>query len=180
MLGLLFLAALPVVQPLPNQPLQHVDLQRYMGQWHEIAHMPHFFQRKCTDNVTATYSMQEDGRVRVHNQCREKSGKIASVVGQARQKGERQGALEVLFAPKILSFIPMIWGDYWILEVDEEYQWAVVGGPKQNLLWILSRTPQMNESTFDTLTERARRRGYDTSKLIQMSPIVADVEASED
>lgn len=163
----------------PNRPLSTIDLERYMGLWHEIAHLPSIFQRQCEDNVTANYELKENGRVRVHNQCRTRSGEVTGVVGEARAAGGPQGALKVRFAPKFLSFIPMVWADYWILEVCDDYKWALVGGPDRSNLWILSRTPKMDEHTFQDLRDRAKQRGYDVSKLIVMAPLISDAVASE-
>jgi len=165
--------------PIPNLPLERVDIGRYMGVWHEIAHLPSIFQRKCKRDVTATYTLQADGRVRVHNQCRKADGEMASAVGEARTVDWRDGALKVRFAPKFLSFLPMVWGDYWILDIDRNYQWALVGGPDCRYLWILSRTPEMASATFENLKERARHRGYDVSKLILMAPIIDETLSDE-
>lgn len=151
--------------PLPNRAVDTLDLQRYSGQWHEIAHLPMFFQRKCIDTITATYTPQPDGTIEVRNACRTKDGTMDASIGAARTVAGKPGQLEVRFAPRWLSWLPMVWADYWVIDLDPDYQWAVVGGPSQKYLWILSRTPTMERSLFQQIKSDAQRRGYPVEKL---------------
>lgn len=151
--------------PLPNRAVDTLDLQRYSGQWHEIAHLPMFFQRKCIDTIIATYTPQPDGSIEVRNACRTKDGTMDESIGTARTVAGQPGQLEVRFAPQWLSWLPMVWADYWIIDLDPDYQWAVVGGPSQKYLWILSRTPTMDRSLFERIKADAQRRGYAVEKL---------------
>ncbi len=152
---------------LPNTPVPALDLQHYAGTWHEIAHLPLFFQRNCAANTTATYTVRPDGRVSVRNACVTAEGKPLVSEGVARPVPGQPGALQVRFAPAWLGWLPMVWADYWVVELDPEYRWAVVGGPSRKYLWILSRTPTMPRDQFDALRERAARRGYPVERLIQ-------------
>lgn len=156
---------------LPNRPVKTLDLQRYAGQWHEIAHLPMFFQRKCVDNITATYTPEPDGTVKVHNACRTKDGSVDASDGVARRVDGQSGALKVRFAPAWLSWIPVVWADYWVVELDPEYQWAVVGTPGRKYLWVLSRRPTMKRKLFEQIKARALGREYPVEKLVIAAPL---------
>lgn len=153
--------------PAPNTSVPALDLQRYSGQWHEIAHLPLFFQRNCVADITATYTPLPDGRMQVRNACAQRDGERKVSEAIARPVAGEPGQLEVRFAPAWLGWLPMVWGDYWVIELDPEYRWAMVGGPSLKYLWILSRTPVMPRAQFDALRERAARRGYPVERLIQ-------------
>lgn len=157
-------------EPLPNRPVPQLDLDRYLGQWHEIAHLPMFFQRKCIDTITATYTKRPDGTVNVHNACRTADGMDASD-GVARRMDDQSGALKVRFAPAWLGWLPMVWADYWVVELDPDYRWAVVGSPSRKYLWVLSREPRMDAATFRGIRERAAARGYPVDKLVMAAPL---------
>ena len=154
-----------------NRPVDQLDLQRYTGTWHEIAHLPMFFQRQCVDRITATYTKLPDGNIEVRNACRTRNGAMDESVGVARPVEGSPGALQVRFAPRWLSWLPMVWADYWVVDLDPGYQWAVVGGPSRKYLWILSREPRMDRATFDRLTRRAADRGYSIEKLVMAAPV---------
>lgn len=156
---------------LPNRPVNAVDLDRYAGQWHEIAHLPMFFQRKCVDNITATYTPNPDGTIKVHNACRSKDGSMDASDGVAKKVPGQSGALKVRFAPAWLSWIPAVWADYWIVELDPDYQWAVVGSPSRKYMWVLSRTPAMKRGLFEQIKARADQRGYPVGKLVMAAPL---------
>jgi apolipoprotein D and lipocalin family protein len=109
-------APLPPLQTVPS-----VDVPRYMGTWHEIAKYPNWFQRKCASSTQATYSLKNNGRVQVLNRCKTDKGDWIDAQGEARQIGGPTSAqLKVRFAPEWLSFIPLVWGDYWIIELDPD------------------------------------------------------------
>jgi apolipoprotein D and lipocalin family protein len=156
---------------LPNEPVRTLDLTRYAGQWHEIAHLPMFFQRKCVDTITATYTANSDGTIGVHNACRKNDGEMDASDGLAKRVDGQPGALKVRFAPAWLAWIPMVWADYWVVDLDANYQWAVVGGPSRKYLWILSRKPEMDHQLFRKLVDRARQRGYSVDKLLMAAPV---------
>lgn len=152
--------------PLPNASVAALDLQRYSGQWHEIAHLPMFFQRKCVANITATYTPRVDGTVGVRNACDEKGGKRSVSEGTARTVAGHAGRLKVRFVPGWLGWAPMVWADYWVVDLDPEYRWAVVGGPDRKYLWILSRAPTMQWAEYEAIRARAAQRGYPVDKLV--------------
>lgn len=154
-----------VAQLLPNAPVPALDLTRYSGEWHEIARFEQWFQRKCERDVSATYTLHPDGTIGVLNRCRTRDGTLAEAEGVARQAGA-PGALEVSFAPAWLAWLPWVWGDYWIIDLDPDYRWALVGGPSRDYLWILSRSPTLDAATMSAMVESARARGYDVARLI--------------
>ena len=155
----------------PNAPVADLDLERYAGQWHEIAHLPMFFQRQCVDRITATYTRQPDGTIEVRNACRTKDGDMDESTGVARPVDGRPGALQVRFAPGFLSWLPMVWADYWVVDLDPAYRWAVVGGPSRKYLWVLSREPSMERAQFEQITARARAKGYPVDRLVMAAPL---------
>lgn len=146
-----------------------VDLERYSGVWYEIARLPNRFQEKCAGDVTATYTLLDDGQIRVMNRCKKEDGSFAEANGRARLASEDgpTSKLKVRFAPAFLSFLPFVWGDYWILDLDPDYTRAVVGDPDRTYLWILSRSPEMEEKVVETILNRVRQLGYDVSGLIR-------------
>jgi apolipoprotein D and lipocalin family protein len=153
------------VDPLPTQ--DWVDLARYAGRWYEIARLPNRFQEQCAGDVAATYTVLPGGRVRVVNECRKRDGQTTRVEGVARRADEKgpPSRLKVRFAPAVLSFLPLVWGDYWILELDRDYRYAVVGDPSRKYLWILSRTPVMDAAAYESLVAAASRLGFETARL---------------
>jgi len=150
----------------PVRAAARVDLQRYAGDWSEVARFPNRFQRRCVGEVRARYTIRTDGRLDVLNQCRTKNGSI-DARGVARVVDAVSSAkLKVRFAPAAFSLLPVVWGDYWILGVAEDYSWAVVGSPDRNYLWILARTPELPPPAFAAAIAVARANGFDTAGLV--------------
>lgn len=151
----------------PLATITSLDVPRYMGRWYEIAKFPNRFQRDCVSNTSATYSVLPDGKLKVVNRCRQTDGSDKSADGVARQVGGATSPkLEVRFAPALLSFIPMVWGDYWIIDLDPNYQLAAVGDRKGEYLWVLSRTPTVEKASYDALVGRLAAQGLDVGKLV--------------
>jgi apolipoprotein D and lipocalin family protein len=147
-------------------PISKLDVPRYMGTWYEIAKYPNRFQKDCAGFTTATYTLQPDKTVQVANRCRRADGTPDTAIGSARQLGNATSAtLKVRFAPRWLSFLPMVWGDYWVIDLDPAYQLAAVSDPKREYLWILARTPTVPHDTYEALLDRLQREGFDLSKL---------------
>ncbi|MBP6626130.1 MAG: lipocalin family protein [Arenimonas sp.] len=166
MLPLLLLFAGPALAQPPLQAVPELDLARYAGNWHEIARLPMYFQRNCASNTTATYTPREDGKLSVRNACLKADGSRMVSEGVARLAGTGPGKLEVRFAPDWLSALSFVWADYWVIALDADYRWAIVGEPGREYLWILSREPAMDAETLDGLKARARMLGYDLAELI--------------
>jgi apolipoprotein D and lipocalin family protein len=152
-------APTPAKQP-PLETVTHVDLSRYTGTWYEIASFPQRFQKGCT-STTATYTLRPDGRLEVLNRCARDSlnGRVTVARGRARVVDPKTNAkLKV-------SFFRPFWGDYWIIDLGRDYEYAVVGHPSRKYLWILSRTPAMPSSVYEGILGRLRTQGYDVSRL---------------
>ena len=150
----------------PLATIASLDVPRYMGTWYEIAKFPNRFQRKCVGFTTATYSARPDGKVDVVNRCRRADGADEVANGVARQPGgPGSPKLEVRFAPVILSFIPLVWGEHWVVDLDANYQLAAVSERKREYLWILSRTPTVDKASYDALLARLAAQGLDVGKL---------------
>ena len=145
----------------------HVDLDRYAGQWHEIARLPNRFQNDCVGDVTANYVLRTDGKLDVTNRCRTKAGQMIEAKGLAKHVGGGQpkSVLKVRFAPSFLSFLPQVWGDYQILALAPDYSYAAVGSPDLSYLWILSRSPTMASETYRKLIEDMRSQGFSVERL---------------
>ena len=142
-----------------------VDLDRYVGDWFEIARYPNRFQRTCLGDVRASYTRRPDGRLDVVNRCRADDGWIEAR-GVARVVDDRTfSRLKVRFAPVWLSFVPFVWGDYWIIGLADDYSWAVVGSPDRDYLWILARTPRLDDQRAAAARAAARSSGFDLDRL---------------
>jgi apolipoprotein D and lipocalin family protein len=149
----------------PSSPLEtvsHVDLNRYMGVWYEIARYPNSFQKGCVGSK-ATYTLLDNGKVSVLNECYDGSwsGKLRSAKGKAWVIDKATNAkLKV-------SFFWFFAGDYWIIDIADDYSYVVVGHPQRKYLWILSRNKTMEEDTYEGILRRLVEIHYDTSKLIK-------------
>jgi apolipoprotein D and lipocalin family protein len=143
-----------------------LDVPRYLGTWYEIARFPNWFQKKCVSNTKAVYTAKPDGNLRVLNSCKTAGGETSEAEGLARQIGAKDSAkLEVRFAPEWLSFLPLVWGDYWVIDLDSQYQVAAVSDPKREYLWVLSRTPQLDPKVYADLLQRLKQQQFDIQKL---------------
>ena len=155
----------------PLTTVASVDVPRYMGTWYEIAKYPNWFQKKCASSTSATYSLQADGQVQVLNRCKTTSGEWSEALGKARQLGRANSPrLQVRFAPAWLSFLPMVWGNYWIIDLDPQYQWVVVSEPGREYLWILSRTPELPAATYQSLLDKLAANGFDLQRIQLSAP----------
>jgi apolipoprotein D and lipocalin family protein len=139
-----------------------VELEKYLGKWYEIARLPAKFQEGCSE-TTATYALSKDGSVSVFNEC-VRNGKIKRAKGKAKIVDKVTGA-----KLKVTFFWPF-YGDYWIIKLGNEYEYSVVGTPDRKYLWILNRTPQMDETLFSQLTEFAKSKGFEVENLIRTTP----------
>ena len=136
-----------------------VDLQRYGGKWYEIARYPNKSQNRCAGNTTVTYNFKPDGEAQVVNRCMTKDGKIDDATGTAKIVDTQTNAkLKGSFA--WFSSAP-----YWVIDLDENYQYAVVGNPDRKHLWILSRTPEIKDSIYQNILRKIEIAGYNPAKL---------------
>ena len=156
-------ALLAACSTTPHPPLptvQAVDLGRYYGTWYEIARLPNSFQARCASNTQALYR-PEGTEVAVVNRCRTADNAIKQADGIARVVAGSHGAkLRV-------SFFRPFYGDYWILALDTDYRWALVGEPGRKYAWILARQPKLDEATLEALLNRAAALGFDRQAFLR-------------
>ena len=145
--------------------ISHLDLTRYLGRWFEIARLPMRHEPANATDITATYSLDEQGAIRVQNRMR-LDGEVEESIGQAKPVDESNSKLEVTFLPAGLRWIPFTKGDYWVLKLDDAYSVSLVGSPDRKYLWLLHRSPQMDIATRDEWLQYARMRGYDLDDVI--------------
>jgi apolipoprotein D and lipocalin family protein len=146
--------------------VDRVDLDRYIGLWYEIAKIPNPFQKMCTGNTTARYTLRKDGRIDVQNRCMKKDGTFTEANGIAKVVDKRSNAkLKVSFV-RLLG-LSLFWGDYWIIGLDEDYRYAIVGEPARKYGWILSRTPEFSPEQWEAANQILRDRGYDPKTFIK-------------
>ena len=140
-----------------------VDLVRYSGTWYEISKIPNSFQDHCIKNTTANYKINEDGDIIVTNKCVDEDGEVDDAKGLARIVDTKTNSkLEVSFVS--LFGWQLFWGDYWILGLDEEYQYVCVGTPSRKYGWILSRESKINEIDLEKCYQIFEKNGYDRTK----------------
>jgi apolipoprotein D and lipocalin family protein len=152
--------------PGPLATIASLDVPRYMGTWYEIAKYPNRFQKKCVADTKADYQLQANGTVKVTNRCRQQDGLMDEAVGEARQIGVATSpTLQVRFAPVWLTWLPLVWGDYWVIDLDAGYQLVAVSEPKREYLWLLSRTPTVSAEAYDALLGRLKAQGFDLTRL---------------
>ncbi|HVJ37408.1 MAG TPA: lipocalin family protein [Stenotrophomonas sp.] len=142
-----------------------LDLSRYLGTWYEIARLPMRHEPADGTDVSAHYSLDEDGKVRVQNRCRV-NGEVEESIGQATPVDAGNSRLEVTFLPEGLRWIPFTKGDYWVLKLDPEYRFALVGTPNREFLWLLAREPRIDPAVRQAYLAEATRQGFDLSRLI--------------
>jgi apolipoprotein D and lipocalin family protein len=150
----------------PLKTVPSVDLRRYSGKWYEIARYPNRFQKQCVGNTTANYTIKTDGKIEVLNECLTKDGTVDAAKGEAKIADKVNNTkLKVRFAPSFLSAFGFVWGDYWVVDLGRNYEYSVVGDPKREYLWILSRTPQLPEPTYQAILRRVEDLGFNPGKL---------------
>ena len=161
-----FLVSLVSAEPDNKKELtvvDNVDLSRYLGRWYEIALIPVWFQKGCAGGTTAEYSLFKEGVVNVVNRCCTEDGKVKEAKGRAWVVDKKHPAkLKVSFVS--LLGLWLFKGDYWIIDLDPDYRYAVVGHPGRDLGWILSRTPTLPENVLQGIRERLTANGYDFSR----------------
>lgn len=147
--------------------VERVELDKYLGVWYEVARKPMYFQRKCARDVTATYTLNENGNITVDNRCYTQEGKMMRSLGEAYVINPPfNSKLEVSFLPEAIRWLPLGRGDYWILKLDDNYQTVLVGEPSRKYLWVLSRTPQIKQDVVNEYLNYASSLGYKLDDII--------------
>lgn len=149
----------------PVTPVAAVDLERYAGFWYEIARVPAWFQSRCARRSVAVYGRRADGGLSVLNQCIKRNGNVEQATGIARVVDPASRARLRVSLVSLLGWRPF-WGDYWVIGLDPDYRWAVVGDPQRRYGWILSRTPSLEPATQAGIFELLARNGYERSRFV--------------
>lgn len=163
--------------PAPLEAITSLDVARYMGTWYEVAKYPNWFQKRCIANTSATYATQQNGMLQVVNRCQKEDGSMSEALGAAKQVGDANSPkLEVRFAPAWLSFLPFVWGNYWVIDLDPQYQLAAVSEPSRKYLWILSRSKTVEPKAYEALLQRLKQKGFnldaiEVSKQTTINPV---------
>lgn len=143
-----------------------VDLARYMGRWYEIARLPYFTERRCVNNVTADYLLGDDGMVHVTNRCNHKDGEVGQAKALARVvDGGRNARFEISF--RTLYGVHILWDDYWIIGLGEDYDYALVGQPTRRRGWVLARDPNPSEDSIQTWLKEFSAQGFPAEDFIR-------------
>ena len=161
--------AAPAAKPLATVP--SVDLHRYAGDWYEIARYPNRFQKECASDVHVRYALQDDGKISVRNECQKPNGKSAVATGTAKIVDTKTNA-----KLKVTFFWPF-YTDYWIIDLDPEYRYAVVGDPDRKSLWILSRSKELDAAVYQRILKHVAENGFDTSKLVKTRQSINTAQA---
>ena len=155
-------------QPSDLLTVSTLNIESYAGKWYEISRLPMWFERRCLGDVSATYTPQPDQTVGVLNACRTAEGAISAQGIAVVPNPQHPGQLRVRFAPAWLSFLPFVWGDYWVIDLAPDYSWALVGAPSREYLWILARTPTLDASITTSLKDKGRALGFSTERMIDV------------
>ena len=162
-------ATLAYAQTKPLQTVDKVQLDRYLGVWYEIARKPMYFENKCSRDVTATYTLNENGNVSVTNRCFSKDGQLQQSIGEAFvQNAPFNTKLKVSFLPEAIRWLSVARGGYWILKIDDDYQTVLVGEPRRKYMWVLSRSAQPDQAVVNEYLEYAKSVGYNLTDLIHI------------
>jgi apolipoprotein D and lipocalin family protein len=149
------------------QPVAALDLERYQGKWFEIAAIPQFFQRKCVRDTFAEYTRLEGGEIRVENDCARADAGRERAEGRARiYDSEVTSKLTVTFVKLFGGYRYWAGGDYWVIALDPNYRWAVVGHPSRRYGWVLSRTPSQPLPVIAEIIGRIKAQGYDACEFV--------------
>jgi apolipoprotein D and lipocalin family protein len=146
--------------------VETLDLNRYSGLWYELGRLPLRWEDADASDITAEYTPEDDGSVRVDNRCIDKGGAPSRAIGRAVPANGQPGRLKVSFLPQFLRWIPFTTGDYWVLKIDDAYSVALVGTPDRKYLWLLAREPHLDDATKAAYLAEATRQGFDLGKWI--------------
>lgn len=152
----------------PVKAVPAVDLSKYAGTWYEIAKYPNKFQKQCVGNTTATYTLKGTDKLEVLNKCLKKDGTVENAKADGKVEDKRTNAkLKVRFAPGFTSFLPFVWADYWVIDLANDYKYAVVATPDRDYFWILSREPEMKDALYQDILRRAEQQGFNPAKVVK-------------
>ena len=161
------MATMAYAQTKPLHVVEKVELDKYLGVWYEVARKPMYFQNKCDRDVSATYTLNENGNIAVDNRCYAQDVKLNQSSGEAFvQNAPFNSKLKVSFLPESIRWLPVGRGDYWILKIADDYQTVLVGEPKRKYMWVLSRSAQPDPAVVKEYLDYAQSVGFDLSDII--------------
>jgi apolipoprotein D and lipocalin family protein len=167
----LFTAACSKPQQAPMEAVSDFAVERYLGDWFQIAAIPAWFQEDCVANTTASYAPAEGGRIAVINSCDTADGSRKSAEARARFTGSATEAkLEVTFVDLFGFWLWPAGGDYWVIGLDKDYRWAVIGQPSRSYAWVLAREPSLDVPDLDEISDILVQQGYDPCTLLLSMP----------
>lgn len=147
--------------------VDYVDLNKYIGKWFEIASIPQSFQKQCVKNVTAEYSVTDDKLIKVLNSCEKSDGTISVAEGRAQVVDKVSNSkLKVTFVKIFGNYNFILGGKYWIIDLESNYRYSLIGHPDLSYAWILSRTPSLSSSDLSYIQNKFKSVGYDTCKIM--------------
>ena len=163
--GFAFKSFNPSKSMIDKTVVKEFNLEKYLGTWYEIARYDHRFEKGLV-GVTATYSMRKDGKIKVVNSGYKGNftGELSKAIGKAKTPNPKKEPAKLK-----VSFFWFFYGDYYVLDLDKNYQWALIGSSSDKYLWVLSRTPQLDNNLYNVLLNKLEKRGYDISKLIKVA-----------
>lgn len=152
----------------PMKAIPQLDLERFAGLWHEIARLPTPSQHAGDRRITVTFAPQPETRLEITTRCEQADGTVRTTRIHARRRYpvEEPGQFQRRTGPAWLATLPWAWSDYWILALDRDYRWLMLGDPDRRGLWVLSRDPTMERAVLETLKSKARSLGYDLAPLL--------------
>lgn len=158
-----------------------IDIARYAGDWYGVAAMPDSFYQFCRSDAVVRYQAEPGRGLRVESRCQGGDGSLRQARGMVRVKhpGFPNSRLEVRHLPDWLAWLPLAWQDFWIIELDSDYRYVMAASPDRSRLWILSRSPGLDDSTYDRLLAKAREQGFDVGQLKRMPHGGTPPEAAE-
>jgi apolipoprotein D and lipocalin family protein len=167
-LATIIFAALPTHAVAADvKPVEKIDLEKYLGAWAEIASIPQFFQRKCVRDTKATYSAADDSLIKVENVCTRDDGSREKAEGRVRRVDPASPAkLEVTFMELFGEYRFWVSGSYWVIALDANYQWAVVGHPSRRFGWVLARNQRLSPVALSEIIGRIKSQGYDACEFV--------------
>lgn len=151
---------------MPVSAIPSLDVTRYLGRWYEICRLPLKFEDAEATDISATYSLKDDGSIRVDNRCFDAKGKPTQAVGEAKATDDTMAKLKVNFLPAGLRWLPFTDGDYWVLKIDDAYAVSLVGTPDRKHLWLLARSWDVSEEMLRAYLGEAHEQGFDLGHLI--------------
>jgi apolipoprotein D and lipocalin family protein len=150
----------------PVTAIPSLELSRYLGKWFELCRLPMKYEDETATDVTARYSPNDNGAIRVDNRCFDEDGKPSQAIGEATPVNQGKSQLKVTFLPRFIRWLPLGNGDYWVLKLDPAYEVSLVGSPDRRYLWLLARSPDLSQIRRDEYLSEAKRQGFDLTKLI--------------